>query len=500
MYAGLLFPLILRSNKLSNDIATLGLAIDSRQVVSAKKALDDLTGAAKPAAAAAAALEKSTSKARDELGRFVKQSTDAAAATAKARDELGRFVKQSTDAAAATAKTHKQSTDAAAAASALEKSTAAAGKAHAGMSTQAMAAQHSMRSLIEAMASGQPISQALGQQLNHLSYAATGPGGISGAFKQAAGAMLGMLNPATLVVGGLAAVAAGSALAINSIAKTEKAFDDTSRAAGTTISKLHDLAAAASFKGIAPDDFLKGADKFAASVYEAQHNAGGLAEVMRANGKSAKDFTGYLETAADLIKNASSDQARLQLLQQMGLPATMDWVRFLWQGKDGIRAATAEATKFGSVADEALVAKARKFDEEWAKATTNLTTYLKGAFVGGLGYVNSFGEAISAVLMKAGVNVGKNSLTDAFRGGPTASTRLSQSSANDFYNAVGNSAPWNAAEGAGKTKNPADLQRQIALAQPPLGLFGQTPTAKQASEPKPTQDNKNDRDRLPRAA
>ena len=36
---------------------------------------------------------------------------------------------------------------------------------------------------------------------------------------------------------------------------------------------------------------------------------------------------------------------------------------------DGIKAATAEATKFGGTADEALVAKAREFDEAWAKAS-----------------------------------------------------------------------------------------------------------------------------------
>jgi hypothetical protein len=81
------------------------------------------------------------------------------------------------------------------------------------MSTQAMAAQHSIRSsMVEAMASGQPITQALGQQLNHLSYAATGPGGITAAFKQATGALLGLLSPAVLVGGGLAAIAIGGAI------------------------------------------------------------------------------------------------------------------------------------------------------------------------------------------------------------------------------------------------------------------------------------------------
>lgn len=421
---------------MSNDVAVLGLAIDSRQAVSAVKALDDLT------------------------------------------------------------KSGKSASDAA---SALEKTTASAGKAHAGMSTQAMAAQHSVRSLLEAMVSGQPITMALGQQLNHISYAASGPTGLSGAFKEASGSLLKLVSPAALVVGGLAAVAVGAGLAVSSIAKTEKQFDDVSRAAGTTISQLHDLAAAASFKGIGPDDFLKSMDKFAGDVYQAQHNMGGLAEVFRANNTSAKSFTDYLEKAADLIKGAGSDQARLQLLQQMGLPATMDWVRFLSQGKEGIRQATTEATKFGAVADEALVAKARKFDEEWAKATTNLTTYLKGAFVGGMSSATSFGDAVTKMMLNIGVNVGKNTLADAFRGGPTANTRLTQSSADDIYKAVGNSAPWNAADGAGKTKNPVDIKTQISNMQPPLGLFGQTSTVKQSSKPTPSKED-NDSARMSRAA
>jgi hypothetical protein len=61
------------------------------------------------------------------------------------------------------------------------------------------------------------------------------------------------------------------------------------------IAQLHGLDSAAAFKGISTPDFLKAMDKFGASVYDAQHNMGSLAEVFRTNNASAKTFNGYLE-------------------------------------------------------------------------------------------------------------------------------------------------------------------------------------------------------------
>src|SRR5690349_6332361 len=66
----------------------------------------------------------------------------------------------------------------------LTAHSAAIGKmAHesAGMSTQAMALQHSLRSMAEGAVLGIPPTQMLALQLNHLTYAASGPGGLKGA-------------------------------------------------------------------------------------------------------------------------------------------------------------------------------------------------------------------------------------------------------------------------------------------------------------------------------
>src|SRR5689334_5019765 len=114
-----------------SDVATLGLAVDSTQVTKANVALSQLANAAKGAAGGASNLEAATKR---------------------------------------------------------------AAAAHAGMSTQAMAAMHSIRSMAEQIAMGIPPTQILAGQLNHLSYAATGPGGIKGAFTEALGALRGFVS------------------------------------------------------------------------------------------------------------------------------------------------------------------------------------------------------------------------------------------------------------------------------------------------------------------
>lgn len=98
-----------------------------------------------------------------------------------------------------------------------------AAAAHGAMSTQAMAAFHSIRSVTEGVLAGQPPIQSLTQQLNHLSYAASGPGGVVGAFKEVAT----MIGPTGLIVGGAAiAAAAFSGIAVS----LTKVSDEAARA------------------------------------------------------------------------------------------------------------------------------------------------------------------------------------------------------------------------------------------------------------------------------
>jgi hypothetical protein len=86
------------------------------------------------------------------------------------------------------------------------------GEAHERLSTQAASAIHAIRSMGEQALLGVPPFQILTQQFNHLSYAATGPGGLTGAFGEAVGVFAKLITPTTLVIGAFGVLAGAVAL------------------------------------------------------------------------------------------------------------------------------------------------------------------------------------------------------------------------------------------------------------------------------------------------
>jgi hypothetical protein len=244
---------------------------------------------------------------------------------------------------------------------------------------------------------------------------------------------------------------------------------------------------------------------------------GSLGTFLRANGKSATDFQGTLGTVADLIKNAKDDQQRMQLLQQAGLPATMQWVRFLSQGKDGIRAATAEAVKFNESAEGQLIASARRFDEAWNTTTTKFVNRFKS------GMLEIVGAMSGVQVPQWMVNIGRGAAGGVLggpigmmAGGIRGGMQGNDASFGDRFGSfatVGNQSALeqgltnraNSRNGTATTVDRNKLQSDIARQQPALGLLGQTPTAAHAQQSKPKPEKKDqerdsDRTRLPAAA
>jgi hypothetical protein len=242
------------------------------------------------------------------------------------------------------------------------------------------------------------------------------------------------------------------------------ALDDTAKQAGVTSGEMAKLQASASFKGINNEEFTKGISAFSQQVYLAKQNAGGLLDVFRANGQQVGTFTGSLEKAADLIQRAGDDQQRLVLLQQMGLPANMQWVHLMSQGADGIRRAKEEAANFGSAANDQMVMKAREFDEAWNKAWTNFGLGWKNAFVSVSSGIDTLIQKGREGLLKAGVDVGGNLLKMGV--GTTSLGGVGD----EFYKAVG-------AKGRtdpNATKDPNAVKNALALEQQRIGILGQT--------------------------
>lgn len=393
-----------------SDVARLGLAIDSSQATQAATALDKFAAAAKPAAQAASGLEKAAAGAS-------KSTTAIAQSGGLARYEMINLSRQIQDV---------------------------------GVS----------------LASGQSPFMVLAQQGTQIAdiFGSSKTGTVGGAIKQVASGIANFLTPMRLLAGGVALAGAAAYVAYGQWKSFALALDDTAKQAGVTTGEMSKLQAAASFKGIDSEEFTKGITSFSQQVYLAKQNAGGLLDVFRANGQQVGTFTGSLEKAADLIQRAGSDQKRLVLLQQMGLPANMQWVRLMSQGAEGIRRAKEEAANFGSAANDEMVRKAREFDEAWNKAWTNFSQQARSSVVTVGGWIDSLIEKGRKGLMATGlVNVGPNLLKNGLGyqlGGV----------GDDFYKAVG-------AKGRtdpNTTKDPNAVKNAIAVEQQRIGILGQT--------------------------
>lgn len=420
-----------------NDIATLGLRIDSRDTVAAKKALDDLTASAKPAAAAAANMEKAGAAAARGGAAIAKSG-------ALARHEMINLSRQVQDV---------------------------------GVS----------------LVSGQSPFMVIAQQGAQIAdiFGSSKTGSVGGAFKQIGSGIASAITPMRLL--GAGAVALGVATyALNASWNTfTLQLDDTARSANMTTRELSKLQAAASFKGIAGEDFSKGIVNFAKGVYDAKNNMGGLADVFRANKVTVGDTTESLDKAADLIKNAKNDQQRLVLLQQMGLPATMEWVRLLAGGAAGLKQAKDSAAEFA--ANDNMIRRAREFDDAWNRAWTNFGLNARSAFQTAM----ETGRGLFDRMEKLATSAGNASIWSNFLPADHAARAkamgITPIGENDFAGrfpssgAFGNNpALGDAMRGAADRRNSAPtvdtaaLQRSLSVQQQTLAIYGQTVTAAEA--------------------
>ncbi|EKS28237.1 phage tail length tape measure family protein [Afipia felis] len=295
-------------------------------------------------------------------------------------------------------------------------------------------------------------------------------GGVSGALRSVASNIAGMITPTRLAIGGAVALGAAGVAVYESWKKTELEFDAVARQAGVTLNFLHSLDQAGAVKGIGTDDMFGGVKGFSAQLYQAKANMGGLADVMAANGVKAAGFQQTLMSIADIIRDLPNDQARLNVLQQAGLPTTFQWLQFMRQGGDGIKAATDDVVLLGSSIDQNMVAKARAFDEAWSKTWKNFKSEFSSGFIELYGFFDNLNEralmAVRGVAMAMGVDVKGNLL----RSGKAAGTQLTNAQVIDFQDAVG----LKPKAGAGGSVDPAVLKQQISLEQQRIGILGAT--------------------------
>lgn len=121
---------------------------------------------------------------------------------------------------------------------------------HGGLSFQSLEAFRSVHNLVLSIAGGVSPTQAMTRAVSELSFASSGPGGLSGAFA-GVGQMLGkFVNGYTIAAAAIIAAIAAVAVAEYNQVANEKALEAAllgpGRAAGITASQLNDLAVAAS--------------------------------------------------------------------------------------------------------------------------------------------------------------------------------------------------------------------------------------------------------------
>lgn len=341
------------------------------------------------------------------------------------------------------------------------------------------------------LAGGQGLFTIIAQQGPQIAdvFSSSKTGTVGGAIKQIGSGIASVITPMRLLGVGVAATGIAAYAAYGNWKSFTLQLDDTARIVGTTTGSLSKLQAAAAFKGIDGADFNKGIQAFGQSVYEAQNNMGSLAEAFRANNTHAKTFDEYLERAADLIQRAGSTQKQLSLLQQMGLPATMEWVKLLSGGADGLNKAKNAAAEFA--ANDDMVKKAREFDEAWNKAWTNFGLNARSAFQTALSAGLSLFDRMEKLAQSAGNASfwkGLYSEKSAAASGVTLLSGFDARFSGDSKNPV--SANGALADALSKraaalsagppTVDPNVLKDQISKGQQYLGLLGQTITATEA--------------------
>lgn len=348
------------------DIAALGLSVDSRPIERAVQALRQLPGASQAAASGADKL----AGAAEREARAVTQSTASLGANARAAQVAGSAMR------------------------AANQNIAQSG----GLARHEMInLSRQVQDIGVSLASGQSPFLVLVQQGTQVGdIFATTRGTIRGFAAQIAS----LITPTRLFVGGIVALGAAAYAGFSYWKSYALALDDLSRVAGLATVELSKLQTAASVRGIGQDDFASGMKRFADAVYEAKAGTNDLATLLRLNGETISDTAGTLDTVANLIQRASNDQQRLHILQQAGLPATMEWVRLTRDGADGLRTAKDEAVGLGGAINDQMVKRARDFDEAWDRAWTNFKNNSRNAFVDAASGLSGLTESYANLLLR----------------------------------------------------------------------------------------------------
>lgn len=150
---------------------------------------------------------------------------------------------------------------------------------------------------------------------------------------------------------------------------------DVATRIGSSGGNFQGLTGAAGFKGIGAGSFADDMLKFSQHVDEARSGLGSLGTLLRANRLTVTDTSDAFFKVSDLVRNATSEAQKFSILQQAGLPASREFVRFMEQGADVIRK---QGTEVSKLTDQQL-RDAQILEDRWNTLWTNFTRRGKAA-------------------------------------------------------------------------------------------------------------------------
>jgi hypothetical protein len=257
------------------------------------------------------------------------------------------------------------------------------------------------------------------------------------------------------------------------IAKT----GDVGRITGLGGQGIQGLQSVAATSGVDSSKLLDDMTGFARQVDEAKRGVGDLAGLLRVNGlPAAKDTADAFAKVADLVKNAKDDVQKFEILQEAGLPATMEYVRLMEQGSDAIKR---QMSATSGLRDDQL-RMARELDERFNRLWSDFTMGGKRAV---LAVASSYPQReLEALGKQFATNKDSPSRNDYLKllldrakssgVGHTMTTR----DANDFYSGLGISEDP-AADAASRTLKA--LKDRLGIESQNLAVLGQTATVGQ---------------------
>lgn len=212
-------------------------------------------------------------------------------------------------------------------------------------------------------------------------------------------------------IGAISAAVGALGAMVSSSIETAAAVGDLSDKLGVTSTKLQELNYGAVQANMDFAEFEKSLLKFSKSLGEARNGSGDLRKTLMANGFSeaeirAMDYSEALDTVAELVKNAATEQDAMLIITQAFGRGGAPMLEFLRDGKKGLDEFAAAAQKANAIISEESVKSAQKFDDAWAAGKTGAKAAIAEWSIYALGKIFEVNDLLEDTARKWGQEAG----------------------------------------------------------------------------------------------